>query len=279
MTGIQMDQIAAMNISFQFFSLDYFLDSIAKIGFSNVDLWTGYPHLLLDEDFERRCRAVRKKCDDQNLKVANVTPKVIGWPLNIADAEEKIRTNAITYLKRAVDAADILGAPSLQLVPGSGLYDQPKTDAWSRAREALCVVADYAGRAGKQLALEAVQIVETNLVTDKSTLFQMISQVDSPYLGAVVDTTHMVKNGETLDDYFDLLGDKIRRVHLNETDQLPWGEGHAPLQVYLNQLNRHHYQGPISIEICSKPHYLHPYAAMKNTYDFVADALRRQLPV
>lgn len=277
MSKITMDQIAAMNISFQFYSLDYFLESVAKIGFRNVDLWTGYPHMLLDEDYPKQFCEIRKKCDGLGLKVANVTPKVIGWPLNIADENEKIRSRAVDYLKRAIDAAEILGAPSLQLVPGTGLYDKPVEEAWNRSRNSLIQIADYASQAGKQLALEAIQIVESNLVGDKESLARMVAEVDSPALGAVVDTTHMEKNGETLDEYFEVLGDKIKRVHLNESNQLPWGAGNAPIQVYLNQLNQAGYQGPISIEICSKPHYLQPYTSMKNTFDFISDALQRQL--
>lgn len=277
MSKITMDQIAAMNISFQFYSLDYFLESVAKIGFRNVDLWTGYPHMLLDEDYSKQFCEIRKKCDGLGLKVANVTPKVIGWPLNIADENEKIRSRAVDYLKRAIDAAEILGAPSLQLVPGTGLYDKPVEEAWNRSRNSLIQIADYASQAGKQLALEAIQIVESNLVGDKESLARMVAEVDSPALGAVVDTTHMEKNGETLDEYFEVLGDKIKRVHLNESNQLPWGAGNAPIQVYLNQLNQAGYQGPISIEICSKPHYLQPYTSMKNTFDFISDALQRQL--
>lgn len=277
MSKICMEQMAPVNILFQFYSLDFFLKSAAEIGFRSVDLWTGYPHMLLDEDFEEQCRDIRRRCDDLGLTVSNVIPKVIGWPLNIADKSEKIRMRAIDYLKRAIDAADLLGAPSLQLVPGTGLYDKPVEDAWERSRNSLCQVAAYAAQAGKQLALEAIQIVESNLVGDRNSLFRMISEVDSPVLGAVVDTTHMEKNGESLDAYFALLGDKIKRVHLNESDQLPWGLGHSPIQVYLNQLNRFGYQGPISVEICSRVHYLKPYSALKSTYDYLEDALGRQL--
>lgn len=276
MSQIRMEQISAMNISFQFYSLEYFLESVARIGFQSVDLWTGYPHMLLDQDYAAQCREIRQRCDDLGLAVSNVTPKVIGWPLNIADESPKIRERAMDYLKRAVDASEILGAPSLQLTPGTGLYDRPREAAWERARESLRRLADFAGGAGKYLALEAIQIVESNLVNNREDLVRMLEEVDSPVLGAVVDTTHMAKNGESLDEYLETLGDRVRRIHLNETDQLPWGEGKAPLQVYLNHLNQAGYQGPITVEICSKPHYLKPYAAMKNSYDYLKDALARQ---
>ena len=89
----------------------------------------------------------------------------------------------------------------------------------------------------------------------------------------------MEKNGESLDEYFELLGTKIKRIHLNESDQLPWGEGHAPIQVYLNQIRRAGYNGEFSIEICSRTHYLKPYITLKNTYEYLEDALRRQTPL
>ncbi len=277
MEKITMDRFAVVNILFQFYSMDYFMESMADVGFKKIDLWTAYPHLLLDDDYEKQCEYIRKRCDSLGLQVTNLIPKVIGWPLNIADADEKIRNRAVAYLKRAIDASDILGADSLQLVPGTGLYDQPVQPAWERSRDSLCKVAEYAQEKGKSLALEAIQIVESNLVGNKDTLKKMVEEVNSPALGAVVDTTHMEKNGESLDDYFALLGDKIRRIHLNESDQLPWGEGHSQIQVYFNQIRRAGYKGEFSLEICSKVHYLKPRIALKNTYDYLEDALARQI--
>jgi len=277
MQKININQISAMNISYQFFSFEYFLDSMVTIGCKNIDIWTGYPHFLVDDDYETKARKIRDQCDSVGINVRNITPKVIGWPLNIADKSEKIRGNAIRYIKRCIDAAEILGAPSLQLVPGTGLYDEPVEDAWKLSRESLSILSEYALNRKKQLALEAIQILESNLVGNKSQLKKMVEEVNSPALGAVVDTTHMEKNGETLDEYFDILGEKIKRVHLNESNQLPWGEGNNPLNVYISQLNRHKYNGPITIEICSKVHYLNPHNAMKKTFDYVIDALARQI--
>ena len=277
MSKIEMSQISAMNISYQFFSFEYFINSVAEIGFKSIDIWTGYPHFLVDKDFESQASIIRHRCDELGLAINNVTPKVIGWPLNIADKNKKIRYAAIAYIKRCIDAAKIFGAPSLQLVPGTGLYDEPVADAWELSKESLCVIAEYAGQRNVQLVLEAIQIIESNLVGNRIQLKKMIDEVNSPILNAIVDTTHMEKNGENLDDYFNSLGEKIKRVHLNESDQLPWGEGHNPLNVYLRQLNHHSYRGPITIEICSKQHYLNPHNSMRKTYDYVFDALQRQM--
>jgi protein FrlC len=259
-----------------FYSFDYFLKSAAEIGFQSIDIWTGYPHLVIDEDYVEKCKAVRLKCDKLGLRVDNVTPKVIGWPLNIADADDKVRNRAIKYLQRCMEAADILGAETLQLVPGTGLYDEPVEPAWERARQSLITLAKYAQDHGKILGLEAIQIVESNLINNKDQLLKMLNEVDSPALKAVVDTTHMEKNGETLEQYFETLGSRICRIHLNESDQVAWGDGHSSLDEYLVQLNRYGYQGPITVEICSRPHYLKPYASLQQTYNYMSAAINRQ---
>ncbi len=276
MGKISMSQIAAMNISYQFYSIDFFLESVAKIGFSIIDIWTGYPHLLVEEGYEKEAERIRKRCDELGLKVNNVTPKAVGWPVNIADADEKMRKRAVAYMNRCVDAADILGAGSLQLIPGTGLYDKPVEPAWQRSRESLTAITEYAAQRGKTLVLEAIQIVESNLINNRDQLQRMLKEINHPSLGAVVDTTHMEKNGETLDQYFTAMGSLIKRVHLNESNQLPWGDGNSPIDTYLEHLNKHNYTGPFTVEICSRPHYLKPHETMLQSYEYLQAALARQ---
>lgn len=271
-----MSRIAAMNISYQFYSMDFFLESVASIGFSIIDIWTGYPHLLVVPGYEKEAERIRKRCDELGLTVNNVTPKAVGWPVNIADTDDAIRAKAVAYMKRCVDAAEILGAGSLQLIPGTGLYDKPVEPAWKCSRESLIDIAAYAEKKGKTLVLEAIQNVESNLINNGEQLRRMVEEVNSPILGAVVDTTHMEKNGETLDDYFASMGGMIKRVHLNESNQLPWGDGDSPIDTYLEHLNRHNFAGPFTVEICSRPHYLKPHETMKQTYEYLTAALARQ---
>ena len=45
---INREQIAGMNIHYLFYSLDYFLDKQAELGFKTIELWGGAPHFYLD---------------------------------------------------------------------------------------------------------------------------------------------------------------------------------------------------------------------------------------
>lgn len=276
MQKIEKSQIAVMNICYQFYPFEYFLDSVARMGVFNIDLWAGYPHLLIGKGCEERLREIRKQCNDRALKIVCLTPKQIGYPLNIADSDPQIRVDGITYLKRCIDAAAILETDMLQLVPGWGFYNQPVGEAWKRAAESLQTLADYAGEAEKTLVLEPLQIIESNLVNDIPALERMLKEVGSAWLKAVVDTCHMEKNHETLDEYFTRLGSDIRHIHLNETNQLPWGEGKNSIDTYLSQLNRHDYTGKVTLEVCSRSHYVYADWAMQKNVGYVLEALKRQ---
>ncbi len=39
-------QLAAMNMHYARYSLDYFFDSIARLGFDRFELWGGAPHFF-----------------------------------------------------------------------------------------------------------------------------------------------------------------------------------------------------------------------------------------
>jgi protein FrlC len=120
-----------------------------------------------------------------------------------------------------------------------------------------------------------LQIIESNLIGNRMELKKMLDDVNSPHLKAVVDTCHMAVSGESIDDYFQLLGDRISHIHFNESEQLPLGEGTLPLQSYMDQLGSHDYSGYIALEICSRKHYIDPEAALKQSLDTMNRLLRQ----
>ena len=147
MRRIEADQIAVMSIHYQFYPLTRFLDTARRLNVSAVDLWAGYPHLLLDNDWESAARAVRAAADDRGLRIICCTPEQVRYPLNLASTEPKVRARTLEYLKRGVDAAGVLGAGMVQVVPGYGWYDSRKAAAWSALVSSLSELCSYAGTA------------------------------------------------------------------------------------------------------------------------------------
>lgn len=276
MSKIDMSKIAVMNICYQFYPFKSFLSSVTQMGIRKIDIWAGYPHLALEEGCEAEVRSVSRMCDDFGVEVICLTPKQIGLPMNIADERPKFRRRAIDYLKRAIDCSDILGTDMLQIVPGSGLYSESPQAAWERARGSIAELASYAHAAKKILVLEPLQLIESNLLGTASALKRMIDEVNSPALKAVIDTCHMEKSHETLEGCFKILGKHIRHIHLNEEDQLPWGEGRSDLDSYLTQLENSGYDGNVTLEVCSRPHYIYADWTMSKNVAYVFETLNRR---
>lgn len=64
---INREQIAGMNIHYLFYSLDYFLDKQAELGFKTIELWGGAPHFYLDSMGYQDAKEVRKKIESRGL--------------------------------------------------------------------------------------------------------------------------------------------------------------------------------------------------------------------
>lgn len=93
--------------------------------------------------------------------------------------------------------------------------NEPIEDAWGRSASMLRAIAEHAGERGVRLVLEALQPVESMIVNSAADTKRMIEAVDHPALKACLDLGAMAVAGDTIDDYFDLLGDDVAHVHLS----------------------------------------------------------------
>lgn len=90
-----------------------------------------------------------------------------------------------------------------------------------------------------RLVLEALQPVESMIVNSAADTKRMIEAVDHPALKACLDMGAMAVAGDTIDDYFDLLGDDVAHVHFvdvaaDDTTHLAWGDGNRDMRADLD---------------------------------------------
>ncbi|WP_214413193.1 sugar phosphate isomerase/epimerase family protein [Sphaerisporangium fuscum] len=245
-------QITGSNFAYQHLPFERFLDDAAALGRERLELWGIAPHLHIPQLSDAEARAVRRRTDALGLKVHCLTPEQVMYPVNIASPATWLRASSIAMFRRAAEVAAELGAELLLLTPGRGLESEPVRDAWQRSVDAVGEISAYAASLGVTCVLEALQRVESNLVNDSRTLARMIDEVGAPNLGAVLDTVGMAVAGESVDDYFDNLGDRVRHVHLidgSPAGHLAWGDGELPLADYLAALDRRGYQGQLTFEL------------------------------
>lgn len=276
MRTLLWNQFGIMNMNYLFYTLDYFLDAAREMGVQNINLWAANPHVHLDDATDAEFRAIGEKIRARELHCFCVCPEQVVYPFNIAAEDALIRRRSIASMKRAIDLCEILNAPLLHVCPGWGFYDRPDglKIAWELSRDAMIEIAEAAGEHGIALALEPLQIVESNLVGDMRSARRMLDEVALPNFKLLVDTCHMAVKGENLDDYFDAFGNDIVHIHLNESGQVPWGYGNLPLDAYLSQLEAHDFGGSITLEVCARRHYIDPNPTVSNGVALVRSRVR-----
>ncbi|MDI1463528.1 sugar phosphate isomerase/epimerase family protein [Catellatospora sp. KI3] len=157
------------------------------------------------------------------------------------------------YLRHLVDAAAVLGAPSVcgPVYAAVGrlwrMSPDERSDCYRQLRSALEPVAEYAGERGVAIGIEALNRYETSVV---NTMAQTLEAIDGlpGHIGIMLDSYHM--NIEESDPYaaVALAGPRIVHVQVSGSDRGAPGSDHLDWPRWLGALAATGYRGPICIE-------------------------------
>jgi|SRR5699024_5658357 len=260
-------KIAGMNYHYVRFPFSYFLDSMVHFGVKNIEIWGGAPHFYIDDSSLQDVYKLKKEIKKRNLNIVCLTPEQCSYPINIASKDDYMRERSMRYFEKSIMIANELEVPYVLITPGWGYFNESKTESWKRSVNALERLANCAKGFGLKIVLEPLKPTESNLINDSYTLKKMVSEVNSPYLKAMIDTNPMALMGESLDDYFKLLKDDLVHIHFVDgpDGHLAWGEGSLPLNDYIKELQNNEYNGYLTLELTSSRYYLHPNIAMDKT--------------
>jgi fatty-acyl-CoA synthase len=194
--------------------------------------------------------------------------------------QEQTGTELAAWIRLARD----LNVPLLRVFGGSpAVDDQPALDdavVDARAAETLRRAAPDAERAGVTLALET-----HDAYSSAHRVAAVLAQVDSPAVGALWDSHHPYRMGETPAEVFALLGSRLVHVHIKDarrtSDGSGWdlvllGEGEVPVREILALLQEAGYSGYVSVEWEKKwhPHLAEPEVAIPQHIAWLRRAAR-----
>lgn len=252
MEPIELKQFAAMNMIYNKYSFEYFLNSLNSLNVKNFELWTGTPHLCNFikslSDVEKINNEVKKR----DMKIVCVTPEQVLYPYNIASANSEIRNLSMEYFLNYINMTAELGADKMLCCAGWGNYDEDKEEAWKRSVESLQIMTESAKKSGIILAFEILCPFESNLVNDLDSTIRIMEEIQSPAFKLCVDTVPVRLGGNTLEEFFGKFGNRICHVHMTDgtpTGHVPCGTGEHPIDCYMKVLSDYEYQGYITLEI------------------------------
>jgi len=165
---------------------------------------------------------------------------------SLADADP-VRVKArIAYSKAGLRAARAIGADVASVTTGPA-----RRGAWSRAMDALGVLAEDAASLGMRLGIE---YEPGFLVGDVKTLLRAWKDVRHPALGANLDLGHARVAGENLERTIWLCSGRTWNIHVEDIRgrthyHLPVGDGTMPWTTIARSLQATGYDGPVTLEL------------------------------
>ncbi|MEV7632762.1 TIM barrel protein [Microbacterium sp. NPDC089318] len=276
MSGIPplIDRVTGSNFSYQHLPLERCLDDLADLGRGAMELWGVAPHAHVPWMADADARRIRDAAGARGLRIVCFTPEQVMYPVNIASSDARLRSESVKMFRRAAEIAVELGAGLLFLTAGRGDEDEARDAGWRRSADAIGEIAGYASTLGLECILEPLQRVESNLVNSAADANRMLSDVGASNLGVALDTVAAAVAGDSVDDYFALLGERVRHVHLIDgapTGHLAWGEGVLPLSDIMAALDRGGYAGWATIELFGEGQYaLDPRPSLEKSLRAVA---------
>lgn len=251
-------RLALMNYHYLRYSLKTFLDKAEQSPFEYVDLYCSAPQLDIFNYPLARLIELKKALQHRRLEVLSLTPENCTYPVNFCTSDETTRQSSIRYYQRAIDTAEYLGSPYVQISTGFGYFDASADEAWANCRYCLEVLASYCECKGVTLLLEELKSTTTNVLITSSDLKKMLGEVGSEAVLAMVDTDQMTYAGESIDNYFDHLGNSLAYIHFNDRGHTVPGDADFPMKDYYRQIISHNYNGACSFEICDRRYFNNP---------------------
>ncbi len=258
-------RLSMMNCHYIKFPLIYFLDAMTAFGFQEIELFGAMPHFFLDDVTDSLAERTAAACRERGLAISSFCPAQGAYPMNIAIDEEPIRRRTVAMLKKGLKIAARLGCETMLVSPGFGYQNQDKSVSWKHSRASLEELGAAAQEAGVVITIEPLTPATANLVNTSADAARMLREVNSPFVKSMLDIGVMNYMGETVEEYFDHLGDSIRHIHFTDGPgvHVALGDGSFPMAQYLQSIRSSGYRGILSFEINDRRYFLDPDSATR----------------
>jgi sugar phosphate isomerase/epimerase len=183
------------------------------------------------------------------------TVAAVGLPIVAVDSSIRLTDeDPGPDISRFLTLASEWECPLVRVFGGS-LSDDPRVrfEQLAGAARVLEASLPLAERAGVAIGLETHDAFSSAAV-----VAEVLAMVDSPWVGAVWDSHHPYRMGESPREVYDLIGQRVLLAQVKDARRAPeradgWqltllGQGEVPVREMLDLLDRGGYQGWISVE-------------------------------
>lgn len=195
-------------------------------------------------DLGYRTASVRGILQDHGLTVSGICGMATASS-EFASNRHHVRQRAIDYFRRQADFCLELGGAYVLIVPGAVGRNVPyDTSEFGRAVEAIRIVADHFESVGVDAAVEPIRSEEVSLChtfADATRLIEAVGSSRIRYING--DLFHMLAGEGHIGSTLLSAGDRLRNLHLADSNRRALGHGQLDLDVVLMALYAIDYDG------------------------------------
>jgi len=196
-----------------------------------------------------------------------ICPVCINALKDVERVEPREREQLMAEARRLCEAAEVIGCPTIQLVPFTGLEGRPWDEVLRLTAQNIADIADIGAAHGVRFQLEPIA---WSPIHSLSQSLEVIAAAGRENVGMVIDFWHLMAGGETTpDDVAQLDSSLIYGVHFCdgkphvpgtewvEVDlrgYLP-GEGDLPISEWVAAVRATGFDGVWSCELLSPRHW------------------------
>lgn len=247
-------KIGMFTMGYMRYSLERAFQDAARFGYDGIEIWGGRPHAYAPDLKVGGLDELLNLSDKYKMPIIGYTPETNAYPFNMMIGTEAMRRESLDYIKLNMDMAKKMGAGFTLISAAHAGYEATREEYWKRLLQNLCELAEYAEKIEHDLVLEALTQYESNVVVTCNDLVSVLSEVNSPRLVTMCDICPPFCNREPIMSYFDKLGDKLRHMHIidsdgeSDTHMMP-GDGKIPLRQLFHAIEARQFQGYCTIEL------------------------------
>ncbi len=198
--------------------IDAALRETAAAGFEGLELAIGTEGVLSVDSTRRDCEQIREQIQASGVVVETLASGM-SWGFNPVSNDATVREKAVTLHEKALERAAWLGCQAMLMVPGvvcSPIAPDERVrydHALQRASENTRRLLDTAERVGVDLCLENVW---NGLFYSPVEFAGFIDDHASERLGIYFDVGNVLGYQQHPPHWIELLGQRIRRVHIKD---------------------------------------------------------------
>jgi sugar phosphate isomerase/epimerase len=239
-------QIGMSSLACPKWTVEQVAEAARDYGYAGVELRILDGETVTSASIEANLRRLKAVFGPGQVALAGLGSSV---RFTAADAAERTRQEA--ELSKLIEQARELGAPIVRVFGGRIAEGDPLDTAIGRVSESLSRCAPLAAHAGVTLALETHDDFSRS-----ANVARALAGVESPAVGALWDTHHPYRMGESLAEVWLNLASRLVHVHLKDArkrsdgdwDLVLLGDGEVPNREILRALAMRSFAGWVVVE-------------------------------